>query len=184
LVSSRKKELEENCEIENKSACEETQLQINGNYNNLNLTPAKNKISNEEKEIISKNSCANCVICGPLKNYKNNLNTNPSTHSQHCENLINSNNTSLAPLTTSLSQALIPGHSNNSFQINTQAITGTSNNKNSKIEFNEPDKSVTKILLLELRNIKKSLIESSKDIEKVFKLPLSHVKINVRKLNK
>ncbi len=50
---------------------------------------------------------------------------------------------------------------------------------NKKIEFNEPDKSVTKILLLELRNIKKSLIESSKDIEKVFELPLSHVKLGV-----
>ncbi len=50
---------------------------------------------------------------------------------------------------------------------------------NKKIEFNEPDKSVTKILLLELRNIKKSLIESSKDIEKVFELPLSHVKVGV-----
>ncbi len=54
---------------------------------------------------------------------------------------------------------------------------------NKKIEFNEPDKSVTKILLLELRNIKKSLIESSKDIEKVFKLPLSHVRIDVSKIN-
>lgn len=159
---------------------------MTGNYSNLNLTPAKNKISNEEKEKLSKNSCANCVICGPLKNYKNNINANPSTHTQNCGNLINSNNTSLAPLNTSLSQALIStpqGNSNNSFQINTQDLTGTTNNKTSRIEFNEPDKSVTKILLLELRNIKKSLIESSKDIEKVFKLPLSHVKINVRKLS-
>jgi len=33
-------------------------------------------------------------------------------------------------------------------------------------------------LLLELRNIKKSLIKSSKDIERVFKLPLQHLRIN------
>jgi hypothetical protein len=62
-------------------------------------------------------------------------------------------------------------------------VAGSTPTKNSRIEFNEPDKSVTKILLLELRNIKKSLIESSKDIEKVFKLPLSHVKINVKNFN-
>jgi hypothetical protein len=156
---------------------------LTGNYNNLNLTPAKNKNSNEEKEIISKNSCANCVICGPLKNYKNNVNANPSVHTENCGNLINSTNTSLTPLNGSHSNALTTpqGPSSNSFALNTPALTGTTQNKNSRIEFNEPDKSVTKILLLELRNIKKSLIESSKDIEKVFKLPLSHVKINVKK---
>lgn len=48
-----------------------------------------------------------------------------------------------------------------------------------KLDFNESDKSVTKILLLELKKIKKILVESSKDVQKVFKFPLSHLKINV-----
>ena len=74
---------------------------------------------------------------------------------------------------------------NNLNNLNNSNLNSTNNKCNNftqcknSIEFNEPDKSVTKILLLELRNIKKSLIESSRDIEKVFKLPLSHVKINV-----
>ena len=74
---------------------------------------------------------------------------------------------------------------NNLNNLNNSTLNSTYNKCNNftqcknSIEFNEPDKSVTKILLLELRNIKKSLIESSRDIEKVFKLPLSHVKINV-----
>jgi hypothetical protein len=74
---------------------------------------------------------------------------------------------------------------NNINNLNNSTLNSTNNKCNNftqcknSIEFNEPDKSVTKILLLELRNIKKSLIESSRDIEKVFKLPLSHVKINV-----
>jgi hypothetical protein len=66
-------------------------------------------------------------------------------------------------------------YSNNVSPKNSQKI-----NSNSKsVEFNEPDKSVCKILLTELRNIKQCLIDSSKDIEKVFKVPFSHLSINV-----
>lgn len=47
------------------------------------------------------------------------------------------------------------------------------------LDINDSDKSVTKILLLELKELKKVLIESSKDIQRVFKLPLSHLRLNV-----
>lgn len=57
-------------------------------------------------------------------------------------------------------------------------------NANSNIDLEENDKSVTKILLSELRNIKISLIKSSIDIERVFRMPLSHLKLNVRGLLK
>ena len=69
------------------------------------------------------------------------------------------------------------GQINSKSEMQEKEIKNKVKRANKKIEFNEPDKSVTKILLLELRNIKKSLIESSKDIEKVFELPLSQVKL-------
>jgi len=53
------------------------------------------------------------------------------------------------------------------------------NTTESSNELNDCDKSVTKILLLELKKIKKLLLDSSKDIQKVFKLPLSHLVENV-----
>ena len=53
------------------------------------------------------------------------------------------------------------------------------NGNEKELELNEfSNKSVTKILLLELRNIKKSLLRSSSDIEKVFKSPIGHLKLN------
>jgi hypothetical protein len=50
------------------------------------------------------------------------------------------------------------------------------------LRFNESDRSVTKIILTELKKIKKLLIDSSRDIEKVFKQPLSYLKLNVFKI--
>jgi hypothetical protein len=43
---------------------------------------------------------------------------------------------------------------------------------------------VMSILLLELTNIKNALISSSPDVERVFKYPLSHLKLNVKKYKK
>lgn len=95
--------------------------------------------------------------------------TNSNLKNSEAQNYIQKNNQKDTPLTNTGTSNTSPNSKQN----------GNKSKSKSTIEFNEPDKSVTKILLLELRNIKKSLIESSRDIEKVFKLPLSHVKINV-----
>jgi hypothetical protein len=49
------------------------------------------------------------------------------------------------------------------------------------LQFSDTMWNVMSILLLELTNIKNALISSSLDIEKVFKYPLSHLKLNVIK---
>lgn len=54
--------------------------------------------------------------------------------------------------------------------------------KNKQNELNEPYKCVTKIVLVELRNIKLSLINSANDIEKIFKLPLSNLNATKKKV--
>jgi hypothetical protein len=102
--------------------------------------------------------------------------TNSNLKNSEAQNYIQKSNQKDPPLQTFTNNST-SNTSPNSKQ------NGIKHKPKSTIEFNEPDKSVTKILLLELRNIKKSLIESSRDIEKVFKLPLSHVKINVIKIN-
>lgn len=53
------------------------------------------------------------------------------------------------------------------------------NKKEQILQFNEETINIMSILLMELTNIKNALINSSADIERVFKLPLSHLKINV-----
>ena len=52
--------------------------------------------------------------------------------------------------------------------------------KEQTLQFSDAMWSVMSILLLELTNIKNALFSSSEDIEKVFKYPLSHLKINVK----
>ena len=47
------------------------------------------------------------------------------------------------------------------------------------LQFSETMWNIMSILLLELSNIKNSLVNSSRDIEKIFKFPLSHLKKNV-----
>jgi hypothetical protein len=63
---------------------------------------------------------------------------------------------------------------------NNNAYTGDddSESENLPTYFNEPIKSVIKTLLEELKNIKNSLIESSKDIEFIFKLPINYLSNN------
>jgi len=55
--------------------------------------------------------------------------------------------------------------------------------KEQTLQFSDAMWNVMSILLLELTNIKNALISSSPDIEKVFKYPLSHLKLNVKKNN-
>ncbi len=52
--------------------------------------------------------------------------------------------------------------------------------KEQTLQFSETMWNVMSILLLELTNIKNALFSSSADIEKVFKYPLSHLKLNVK----
>ena len=51
--------------------------------------------------------------------------------------------------------------------------------KEQTLQFSDAMWNIMSILLLELTNIKNALISSSSDIEKVFKYPLSHLKLNV-----
>ena len=55
--------------------------------------------------------------------------------------------------------------------------------KEQTLQFSDAMWNIMSILLLELTNIKNALISSSSDIEKVFKYPLSHLKLNVILLN-
>jgi hypothetical protein len=115
--------------------------------------------------------------------------TNPRENSPYTQNsLSKEKNKSLSTdySTNGSPKLSIKNQSNSNSTISnpTNSLSNTdssqSNNKNSKssVEFNEPE-SVCKILLSELFNIKKCLIKSSKDIERIFKLPFSHLKVNV-----